>query len=135
MAMTVADTDVLIDFLFGRGQLASLVATELEWGTLLTTAVNRFELLAGARRPKQLKSLLDLLEAIPVLELDAPAADRAAEVQRVLEARGEAIGMGDCLIAGIVLCHGGTLLTRNRKHFERVEGLHLAPSEGYVMER
>lgn len=33
--------------------------------------------------------------------------------------------MADSLIAGIVLAHDGILLTRNRKHFERVPALHL----------
>ena len=33
--------------------------------------------------------------------------------------------MGDSLIAGIVLVHRGTLLTRNREHFERVPDLKL----------
>jgi len=33
--------------------------------------------------------------------------------------------MADCLIAGIVLTVGGTLLTRNRREFERVAGLRL----------
>jgi len=34
--------------------------------------------------------------------------------------------MADSLIAGIVLTPDAILLTRNRKHFERVEGLKLA---------
>jgi len=34
--------------------------------------------------------------------------------------------MTDSLIAGIVLHSGGRLLTRNVRHFERVEGLTLA---------
>ena len=38
--------------------------------------------------------------------------------------------MGDSLIAGIVLSAGGMLLTRNRRHFERIEGLDLAKVEG-----
>jgi hypothetical protein len=32
----------------------------------------------------------------------------------------------DSLIAGIVLAHNGILLTRNRRHFQRVTGLQLA---------
>lgn len=35
------------------------------------------------------------------------------------------MGMGDSLIAGIALANGLQLLTRNRKHFQQVEGLHL----------
>ena len=34
--------------------------------------------------------------------------------------------MGDSLIAGIVLAHDGILLTRNRRQFERVDGMKLA---------
>jgi predicted nucleic acid-binding protein len=40
-----------------------------------------------------------------------------------------AIWMADSLIAGIALHVGGTLLTRNQRHFERVEGLDLARFE------
>jgi len=123
--MTIADTDVLIDYLAGRGDGAAGVAVELERGALGTTVVTRFELLAGARSPAQQETLSQLLDTIPTLVLDQPAADRAAQVRRTLAARGEPIGMADSLIAGIVLQHGGTLMTGNRRHFERVEGLDL----------
>jgi len=122
----VADTDVLIDFLAGQEPAASRVALELEHGQLKTTAVNRFELLAGARTARQQAAVRDLLGAVPSLPLDAQAADRAAAVRRDLEARGTAIGMGDSLIAGIVLAANGILLTRNIQHFERVAGLRLS---------
>src|ERR1700726_1298826 len=64
LEMTVADTDVLIDFMRGRGELAGIVADELQRGTLQTTVVTRFELLAGARTPGQLESLQQLLGAV-----------------------------------------------------------------------
>jgi tRNA(fMet)-specific endonuclease VapC len=124
--MTIADTDVLIDYLAERGDFAGLIAAELERGTLQTTVVTRFELLAGARLPRQLETLRWFLDAIPTLILDLAAADLAAKVRRDLDSRGQAIGMGDSLIAGIVLRHDGTLITRNRRHFERVEGLRVA---------
>jgi predicted nucleic acid-binding protein len=38
--------------------------------------------------------------------------------------------MGDSLIAGIVLARGGSLLTRNKRHFERVLELRLADPQG-----
>ena len=47
--MMVADTDVLIDYLQGRGPGADRIAVELEHAQLCTTAVTRFELRAGAR--------------------------------------------------------------------------------------
>ncbi len=84
----VADTDVLIDYLAGQEPAASRIALELEHGQLKTTAVNRFELLAGARTARQRSAVLELLDAVPSLPLDAQAADRAAAVRRDLEARG-----------------------------------------------
>ncbi|OFW36961.1 MAG: hypothetical protein A3J28_03095 [Acidobacteria bacterium RIFCSPLOWO2_12_FULL_60_22] len=123
--MIVADTDVLIDFLAGRNPGAEHVALELARGLLRTTAVTRFELLSGARNTRQENTIRQLLAAIPTLSLDQPAADLAARVRRNLQKAGESVGMADSLIAGIVLLHGATLLTRNRRHFERVSGLRL----------
>jgi tRNA(fMet)-specific endonuclease VapC len=123
--MMVADTDVLIDFLEGRSPAADRVALELDRGQLRTTVISRFELVAGARTGPQRRLVGELLAALPSLPLDEPAAERAAEVRRGLEREGVGIGMGDSLIAGIVLRHDGILLTRNRRPFERVPGLTL----------
>jgi tRNA(fMet)-specific endonuclease VapC len=124
--MIVADTDVLIDFLGGQNPAADRVALELDRGQLTTTAVSRFELLAGVRSNRQDRLIRDLLAALVTLALDESAADEAARVRRALEAGGTPIGMGDSLIAGIVLANDGVLLTRNRRHFDRVAGLTLA---------
>jgi predicted nucleic acid-binding protein len=124
--MIVADTDVLIDFLGGHNPAADRVALELDRGQLRTTAVSRFELLAGVRSGRQDRVIRDLLAALVTLPLDEPAADEAARVRRALEGGGTPIGMGDSLIAGIVLANDGVLLTRNRRHFDRVPGLTLS---------
>jgi tRNA(fMet)-specific endonuclease VapC len=123
--MTVADTDVLIDFLAGKGE-ADAVERLLGQGVLGTTTITRFELLCGARTAGQLTRVTRLLETVPALSLDERAADAAAEIRRTLERLGHPIGMADSLIAGIVVSNGSVLLTRNRRHFERVPGLRLA---------
>ena len=119
------DADVLIDFLQGAEPAARRIGVELEHQTLVTTVVTRFELLAGARHGRQRRLIGDLLSALPCLPLDEATADRAATVRQMLVADGIDIGMGDSLIAGIVLVHRGILLTRNRRHFERVPELSL----------
>jgi tRNA(fMet)-specific endonuclease VapC len=124
--MIVADTDVLIDFLSGHNPGADRVALELERGDLFTTSVCRFELLSGARQPRQAKLVRELLDALETLPLDIAAADDAAAIRRALEAAGTPIGMGDSLIAGIVRSQRGVLLTRNRRHFGQVDGLKLS---------
>lgn len=109
----------------GKEPSAGRVSAELEKGELRTTVIARFELLSGVVPEKQKKAVSQLLEAVPALPLDTPAADRAAQTRHELEKHGLGIGMADSLIAGIVLQNKGTLLTRNQKHFSRVRGLHL----------
>jgi tRNA(fMet)-specific endonuclease VapC len=123
--MIVADTDVLIDFLRDRKPYADRIRDEILAGGLRTTVISRFELLAGAKTDREMRAVAGLLDAVPDLGLESGAADRAASVRRELERQGLKIGMADCLIAGIVIESGGKLLTKNRKHFERVQGLSL----------
>ena len=63
--MIIADADVLIDYLDGRGPGAEAVFQAIRCDELQTTTINYFELLAGARRRQQ-ESILALLESIQV---------------------------------------------------------------------
>jgi tRNA(fMet)-specific endonuclease VapC len=123
--MIVADTDVLIEALRGREPSAGRIRREFTRGTLATTAVSAFELLSGAGTRETLEPVETLLRGLLILPLDEGAGKLAASVRRRLEARGEPIGMADYLIAGICLARSTPLLTRNRRHFERVPGLEL----------
>lgn len=126
--MMIADTDVLIDFLRGKGA-ADRIATEIKTGGLHTTAISAFELWAGAKTDRQMNAVSTLLAALIVLPLEGQGAKRAAEIRIGLEKKSAVIGMADSLIAGICLDRDGTLLTRNKKHFERVPGIRLTRDE------
>lgn len=123
--MMVAYTDVLIDALRGRGA-AERVRIELATGRLATTSITIFELLVGARTASERERVERLLAAMIHLPVDAPAAREAAAIGRDLSARGLSIGEADTLIAGVCRSRSAMLLSRNRAHFERVEGLVLA---------
>jgi tRNA(fMet)-specific endonuclease VapC len=121
--MIVVDSDVLIDALRGREPARSRVAEGLGQGSLATTAVNAFELRSGARSAQQEAKIEDLLGPLALRPFDDGAARAAATARRELERRGETIGMGDYLIAGVCLSRSLPLLTRNRDHFDRIPGL------------
>lgn len=127
--MILADTDVLIDYLMGTQPMASQVLEYSESETLQTSAITCFELLSGAKEGKRGDKVRHLVATIPVLPLDREAATRAAAVRQQLTRSGFSIGMADSLIAGIALANGLPLLTRNRKHFEHVEGLRVLALE------
>ena len=124
--MIIADTGVLIDFLRGQGDAAKRVAIELETRSFGTTAITAFELRSGARTSKQRKGIDTLLDAMTLLPFGPEEARVAADIRQRLEGQGQAIGMADYMIAAVCITNDGILLTRNRKHFKRVEGLRLS---------
>jgi tRNA(fMet)-specific endonuclease VapC len=124
----VADTDVLIDFLRGREPWAARIDLELG-ANLATTSVSAFELWSGVKGRREKEALDAVLGATRILPLGPREAREAAAVRRELEAKGLSIGMADSLIAGICRAHECTLLTGNRKHFERVPGLRLSMTD------
>lgn len=87
--------------------------------------VGAFELWQGARTTRAEREVRTLLDALEILPLDARAAELAGATRRLLLGQGEEIGVADSLVAGICLRQGGMLLTRNREHFEGVQGLQL----------
>lgn len=89
----------------------------------------RFEVLRGLLHSRltgeRRAALIRAVEAYPVLPLDMESADAAAQIAADLDARGEPLAPQDLLIAGIVVAHGMELVTRNTRHFSRIEGLRL----------
>ena len=128
--MILADTDVLIDYLMEIQPVSGQVLAYRESDNLQTTAITCYELLSGAREGKRGDAVRRLLATTPIVSLDANAATRAAAVRQQLEQEGYSIGMADSLIAGIALANNLPLMTRNRKHFEAVEGLRLISVAG-----
>ena len=124
--MIVADSDVLIDFLRGRGDFARRVELELQSSWFATTAITAFELRSGARTPRQKNAVETLLDAMAVLPFGVEEARIAAEIRIDMETGGRPIGMADYMIAAVCIATDSVLLTRNRKHFERVKDLKLS---------
>jgi len=122
----VADTDLVIDFLRGKGAGASLIRGWLENQQLRLTAVTAFELRLGASFMANAAPIRALLHKRTV-GLDAAAGILAGEVFADLQRRGQGIGVKDCLQAGICRRYDLPLATRNIGHFERVAGLRLIP--------
>lgn len=107
-AELLVDTDVLIDHLRGERRL---VAT----GRLAVSVVSRCELFAGRDEPERLRRFLS---AMVELTIDPVIAELAGTTRR-----DTGIATPDALIAATALTHGLPLLTRNRRHFDRVSAL------------
>jgi tRNA(fMet)-specific endonuclease VapC len=90
-----------------------------------TTSVTVAELYRGAYgskdRAKTLKDARDLLGLFATLSLDYESGRIWGELAHAVKS--DTIGDRDLFIASIALANKQTLITRNRKHFERVPGL------------
>jgi tRNA(fMet)-specific endonuclease VapC len=122
--LVVVDTDLLIDFLRGKGPGSPLVRELIVSHRLRVTAVTAFELRVGADFLARRDDILRLMH-LRTFPLDAGSALRGGEVAATLRGNGQDIGLADCLQAGICVNFDLTLATRNRKHFDRVSGLRL----------
>ena len=67
----------------------------------------------------------DLLEAVTLLGVDEDTCKLFGEHRGRLRAARMLIGVSDLLIGATALQHDLTLMTNNRRHFDRVEGLRL----------
>ena len=110
-AELLVDTDVLIDHLRGRRRLSADVQL------LGVSVVTRCELFAGRDEPDRLHRFLWPLVELPI---DARIAELAG-----LTRRRTRIATPDALIAATALLHRIPLMTRNRRHFDRVEELRI----------
>jgi predicted nucleic acid-binding protein len=94
---------------------------------LATTIVNVYELYYGAyisSDPKRgLSAAKGYLETIDVLQLDDRSADKSGSIMANLEASGNAIDPRDLFTGCIALENEYSILTNNRKHFERLPDL------------
>lgn len=122
--LVVVDTDLLIDFLRGKGPGTGLVRDLIGNHRLRVTAITAFELRVGADFLARRHDILRLVNS-RTFPLDPGSALRAGEVAATLRGAGQDIGLADCLQAGICLKFDLPFATRNRKHFDRVEGLRL----------
>ncbi|ESA32739.1 nucleotide-binding protein [Leptolyngbya sp. Heron Island J] len=124
--MYVLDTNTLIYFFKGMGQVATRIETTSPNEIAIPTVV-LFELyvgIANSQNPEPRQQLLDnLISQIVILPFDQQSSRCAALIRAQLEKAGTPIGPIDTLIAGIAKCRGATLVTHNVKEFSRIAEL------------
>ena len=92
-----------------------------------TTAISAAELFEGAYsirgRRGELEVVRATLEHLELLELSIPVCEKYGSLTNELGSKGSPIGDLDALIASTAIVHRQILLTKNKKHFDRVRGL------------
>jgi tRNA(fMet)-specific endonuclease VapC len=123
------DTDWVIDH-FHHIERVTRRLEELAPQGLALSIISLAELYEGvyyARDPNQSEAVLQrfLTPSLSVLGIDEETCKIFGRERGRLRAAGLTIGDFDLLIAATALQYDLTLLTNNRRHFERVEGLRI----------
>ena len=125
--MKLLDTDVCVELLRGNEQVIESRRRTLD--EVATTWITACELSYGAaksRAPERNQTLVsELLATLRVVGLDHPAAQVFGRIKSVLERAGNILADADLMIASIALAQGASLVTGNRKHYDRIEGLRI----------
>jgi tRNA(fMet)-specific endonuclease VapC len=119
------DTDTISFALRGQGRVAAeLQRRSPSQVCTSSVVVGELELGAARRGSRKLRRELDgLYSGLEVLPYDVEAARRYGRLAATLLDAGVPIGVEDTMVAAHALSRGLTLVTHNRKHFERVKGL------------
>jgi tRNA(fMet)-specific endonuclease VapC len=122
------DTDWVIDHLNQIDRIVNRLR-ELRPQGLALSVISLAELYEGvhySRDPARSQQALDtFLEDVSVIGIDEDICKIFGKERGRLRKQGALIGDFDLLIAATCLHYGLTLLTNNRQHFERVEGVRI----------
>ncbi len=125
--MVCLDTTFIIDLLRGKEEISSLKDNlDRTESKLAVAAPTIMELWVGAqlvsKSDEEKVKIDELLQSLIVLELNEHNAKLAGEIEAALISKGQVIDTEDCMIAGIAISNGETLVTRDA-HFARIPGL------------
>lgn len=126
--MVCLDTSFIVDVLRGDKKLVDIEKyLEEKNEDILVPAPAVSELIKGAYlsdRPEEEKEkVIDFLSKLIVLNFDKDGAIISGKIEAELIKKGMMIDLEDIMIASISMRNDEKLLTTNKKHFDRIEGL------------
>lgn len=133
MRMTyLVETDWAVHWLRGRQDIVSMIHKFQTYGLGLSV-ISLAELYTGVYystdSSQAQQGLDDFLSYVTILEVNKEISRTFGEQNAHLRREGQVIEDFDLLIAVTCLHHGLKLLTNNRKHFGRIDGLEIISAE------
>ena len=124
----LVDTDWVINYLNGHPQVIARL-DELKEQGLAISVVSLAELYEGlfySTDPEgNERDLTDFLRGVAIIGIDIDTCKLFGRTRGRLRAGGNMVGDFDLLIGATARQHDLTLMTNNRRHFERIEDLRL----------
>jgi tRNA(fMet)-specific endonuclease VapC len=125
------DTSFLIDLLRGKDKMAIQRAQELDkmLESKGVASITVMELWRGAMQSlsqeKEKRKVNELLSSLLLYPFNDREAKKAGEIEAELLKQGTMIDLEDIMIAGVAQTHHEPILTRNKKYFSQIRGIHV----------
>ncbi|KAA8486841.1 tRNA(fMet)-specific endonuclease VapC [Arcticibacter tournemirensis] len=119
----VADTGIFIEHLRAKDKLSTTLYKISENTSIFISAVTVYELYMGATTKEKEQDVSVITENFIVLPFTDAVAQKAAEIYHKLRLSNQMIEFRDIFIAATCIVNELPLVTLNKKHFKRIEGL------------
>ena len=121
--IVLVDTSILIDYCRKTDKERSVWINLVRQGySFCVSAVTKYEIYAGAT-PNQLTFWNSIFLAITFMPLDEISVDTAVAINSELKKKRKQIDLADLFIAATAIAHNLSLVTLNKKHFDRIDAL------------
>ncbi len=123
--MMILDTSFIIDVLQGKEHAVKKLEELEERGVSQDiTTVSLFELWSGIERSSrpedEKRKVVEVLESRNIFNLDVASAEIAGKIDAKLMDEGNPVEPQDCMISGIAIHEGKTVLTADKSHFSQI---------------
>jgi predicted nucleic acid-binding protein len=122
----VADTGIFIEHLRAKDKLSTNLYKISENTSIYISAVTLYELHMGATTKEKEADVRVITENCTVLSFTEAVAKKAAEIYQKLRLSNQMIEFRDIFIAATCIVNELPIVTLNKKHFKRVEGLKIS---------
>lgn len=129
MKPVLVDTDILSLFFRGQPQVEARFATYTAvYPQINLSIITYYEILSGLKHRdahRQMSVFLEFVTQNTIVPLTEHSVALSADMYAATRAKGTPVDDIDLLIAGIALVNSLVLVTHNRKHFEKIDGLEI----------
>jgi len=126
VALTIVDTDILIDAGRGDANAVAYLQRTGQQSALTISVVTQMELIVGCRDKTELHTLEIFLHRFQILKLTGQISDKAVDLLRQYRLS-HGLLIADALIAATALEHGEPFVTKNQRDFRYIPSLNLLP--------
>ena len=126
MQIIIVDTDILIDAGLKIVKAINYLQRLEQENTLGVSVITQMELIIGCRNKRELSSLDKFLRRFEIININETISFKSVELLRKYRLS-HGLLIADALIAATVLTMDVSVLTKNKKDYQFIEGIKLIP--------